>query len=77
MPFQLSQDLTTQSDRQFTHALLHPQPVGSFNQVGYDQMLTLERLSAIFEGSLPLHKSNMTPPPLQVEIYDSDTPPMV
>jgi hypothetical protein len=57
-PFQSSQELATQAAKQLTHALLHPQPPGPFLQVGDEQMLALERLSAIFEGGLPLHKIN-------------------
>jgi hypothetical protein len=64
MSFQSSQDLVTQADKQMT-------PAGPFTQVGDDQMLTLKQLSAIFEGALPSHKSNMMSP--QVKIADSDT----
>jgi hypothetical protein len=63
MPFQLSQYLATQAAKQLTHALLHPQPAGPFCQVGDDQMLSLERLSAIFEGALPSHTIITAPPP--------------
>jgi hypothetical protein len=71
MPFQSSQDLSTQAAKQLTHALLHPQPAGPFYQVGDDKMLALELLSTIFKGALPSHKLNATSP--QVKIVDSDT----
>jgi hypothetical protein len=63
IPFQSSQDLATQAANQLTHAFMHPQPAGPFVQVGDDQMLILERLSAIFEGAIPSHESNTMPPP--------------
>jgi hypothetical protein len=72
MSFQSSQDLTTQSTKQLTHALLHPQPEGTFSQVRGEQMLALEQLAAILEGALPSHK-NITSSP-QGEIANSDTP---
>jgi hypothetical protein len=36
MPFQSSQDLATQAAKKFKHALLHPQPAGTYCQVGDD-----------------------------------------
>jgi hypothetical protein len=62
MPFQYSQDLTTKSSKQLSHALLHPQLVGPLCQVNNDQMLALKRLAAIFEGAIPSYKSNTTSP---------------
>jgi hypothetical protein len=62
MPFQSSKDLVNQADKHLTHALLHPQPAGPFNQVGDYQMLALERLSDIFEGALTTHKTDVTRP---------------
>jgi hypothetical protein len=75
MQFQSSQDLTTRSSKQVTHAFLHPQPAGSFFQVCNNQLLALEKLTAIFKGALMSHKSNTTSP--QVEIIKSDTTPRV
>jgi hypothetical protein len=73
MPFQSSQDLLTQAATQLTIALLHPQPEGPCCQVGDEQMLTLEGLSAIFEGALPSHNMITVPPP-PGKITNSDTP---
>jgi hypothetical protein len=75
MPCQSSKDLVTQAANQLKDSLLHPQSAEPFYQVGDDQMITFKRLAAIFEDALPSHKSNMTPP--QVEINDSGTPPRV
>jgi hypothetical protein len=67
--------LVTPTDKQLTHAVLHPQPAGTFNQVGDDWMLARKRLSAKFKSSLPTHETSPTPP--LAEIDDSDAPPRV
>jgi hypothetical protein len=67
-----SQVLATRTPKQLTRTLLNPQPAGSFCQVGNEKMLSLTRLTAIFEGALPSHTSNAAPP--QVEIAHRDTP---
>jgi hypothetical protein len=63
MPFQSSQDLATQAAKKLRYALLHPQPPEPFCWFDNDQILALEQLATIFEGDLPSHKSNTTPPP--------------
>jgi hypothetical protein len=62
MPFPSTKDVATEATRQLTHVILHPQLAGTFTRVGDDQMLALERLAAIFEGALPKHRKNPTPP---------------
>jgi hypothetical protein len=62
MPFPSTRYLVTQATKKLSHALLHPQPAGPFTQVGDDQMLALERSSAIFEGAFPKHRRSPTSP---------------
>jgi hypothetical protein len=49
LPFPSSHDLATQAAADLTYALLHPQPVGPFSQVGNYQTIALKRLASIFE----------------------------
>jgi hypothetical protein len=56
MPFPSKKDLATEAAKQFTYALLHPQPAEPFTQVGSDQMLILKHLPAFFKGALPKHR---------------------
>jgi hypothetical protein len=51
LPFPSSQDLATQVAADLMHALLHPQPAGSFCKVGNEQTMALKRLASIFEGA--------------------------
>jgi hypothetical protein len=75
IPFPSSKELTTQADKKLTHALLNLKPAGPFCQVGHEQMLALQRLSAIFDGALLARKKDTTSP--LCEINDSDAPPRV
>jgi hypothetical protein len=54
--FQSTRDLATEAAKQLTYALVNPQPAGPFAQVGNDQLITLKKLAAIFEGVLPKHR---------------------
>jgi hypothetical protein len=65
--------LATQAAKQLTDALLNPQPAGPFCQVGDEQILSLKRLAAIFEGALPASKKDATTH--LFEINDNDAPP--
>jgi hypothetical protein len=51
LPFPSAQDLATQAASDLTHALLHPQPAGSFCKVGDEQTIALKRLADIFKGA--------------------------
>jgi hypothetical protein len=75
LPFPSSKELATQAAKQLIHALLNPQPVGPFCQVGDEQMLALQQLTAIYEGALPARKKDTTSP--LFEINDIDAPPRV
>jgi hypothetical protein len=55
VPFQSVRDLATEAAKQLTYALVNPQLAGPFAQVGDDQLITLKKLAAIFEGVLPKH----------------------
>jgi hypothetical protein len=68
LPFLSTQELATQAAKELTHALLHPQPVGPFCQVGDEQMLALKRLAAIFEGATRSRKSKVLPPPNELHL---------
>jgi hypothetical protein len=62
--------LATEAAKQLTHALLNPQQAGPFTQVGNDQIIALERLSAIFKGALPKHMRSPSPPPAESDNSD-------
>jgi hypothetical protein len=51
LPFPSAQDVAAQADADLTHALLHPQPAGTFCKVGDEQTIALKRLANIFEGA--------------------------
>jgi hypothetical protein len=73
LPIPSPTELATQAAKQLTHALLNPKPAGPFCQVGDEQMVALQRLTAIFEGALPARKKDTMSP--LCEINDSDAPP--
>jgi hypothetical protein len=62
IPFQSSRELATEEAKQLEYAMVNPQPVGPFAQVGDDQLIALKKLAAIFEGALPKHRQETTTP---------------
>jgi hypothetical protein len=67
LPFPSSHDLATQAAADLTHALLNPQPVGPFCQVGDEQAITLRRLSNIFVSAKPRNANNSLAPQDEIE----------
>jgi hypothetical protein len=65
LPFPSTQYLATKAATEFTHALLHPQPVGPFCKVGDEQTLALKRLADIFEGATRQKSRVVSPPRVQ------------
>jgi hypothetical protein len=63
LQFPSAQDLATQATAELTHALLHPQPAGTFCKVGDEQTIALERLADIFEGTTQQKSKVVIPPP--------------
>jgi hypothetical protein len=74
LPFPSTQELATQAAKELTHALLHPQPAGTFCKVGDEQTLALKHLADIFEGATRSHKRVVTPP---AKTVGNDAPPRV
>jgi hypothetical protein len=74
VPFPSSRDLANEAKKQLTYALVNPHPDGPFTQVGNEQLTTLKKLAAIFEGALPKHIQRTATPLLNKE---SNSPPMV
>jgi hypothetical protein len=68
LPFPSSHDLATQVAADLTHALLHPQPVGPFCQVGDEQVIALKRLASIFASAKPRNKNNPLAPEMKLKI---------
>jgi hypothetical protein len=64
--------LEAEATKQFTHALLHTQPAGTFHQVSDDPMLAIKCLVTMCEGALSKHRRSPTSP--TAEIDDSDKP---
>jgi hypothetical protein len=62
IPFPSSHDLATQAAADLTHALLHPQPVGPFFQVGNEQTIALKRLASILEAAKQRKSKNTLSP---------------
>jgi hypothetical protein len=67
LPFPSAQDLATQAAADLTHALLHPQPAGSFCKVGDEQTIALKCLADIFEGATQRKSKVVIPPTNGVE----------
>jgi hypothetical protein len=62
LPFPSSHDLATQAAADLTHALLHPQPVGPFCQVGDEQAIALKQLASMFASAKPRNTNNPLAP---------------
>jgi hypothetical protein len=79
IPFQSLRDLATEAAKQLTYTLVSSQPADPFAQVGDDQLITLKKLAAIFEGALPNHRQRTATPilnnnsnsPQRVDITES------
>jgi hypothetical protein len=62
LPFCSSSERATQAAADLTHALLNPQPVGPFCEVGDEQAIALKRLADIFGAAkLKREKKKLTP----------------
>jgi hypothetical protein len=62
LPFPSSHDLVTQAEADTRHALLHPQPAGTFFQVGNEQTISSKRLAGIFESKNHEKRKTHLPP---------------
>jgi hypothetical protein len=71
LQFPSTQELATKAATELTHALLHPQPAGTFCKVVNEQTLALKRLADIFEGATQ-QKSRVVIPP--AETVGNDAP---
>jgi hypothetical protein len=72
LPFPSSSELATQAAADLKNALLNPQPVGPFCQVGDEQASALRRLANIFVSAKPQHANDKLAP--QDEIENSAPP---
>jgi hypothetical protein len=75
--------LAIQAAVDLTHALLHPQPAGTFCNVGDEQTIALKLLANIFEGAKRRTSKVVVPPTDGVEnaapprVQTTDSPPRV
>jgi hypothetical protein len=67
LPFPSSHDLATQAAADLMHALLNPQPVGPFCQVGDEQAIALRQLANIFVYAKPKNAKNSLAPQDEIE----------
>jgi hypothetical protein len=67
LPFPSSSELATQVAADLTHALLNPQPEGTFCQVGDEQAIALRRLANIFVSAKLKHGNTKLTPQDEIE----------
>jgi hypothetical protein len=67
LPFPSSHDLATQAAADLKYALLNPQPVDPFCQVGDKEAIALRRLANIFVSEKPRNVNNSLSPQDEIE----------